>query len=78
MDKLKKNVLYLLIGCLLTAYLVARAIILPITIDEGGTFYNAVPRSVWDIITYVDPSPNNHILNTLLIKFLYPFLVLIR
>ncbi len=68
-DKLKKNVLYLLIGCLLTAYLVARAIILPITIDEGGTFYNAVPRSVWDIITYVDPSPNNHILNTLLIKF---------
>jgi len=68
-DKLKKNGLYLMIGSLFTAYLVARAIILPITIDEGGTFYNAVPRSFWDIITYVDPSPNNHILNTLLIKF---------
>ncbi len=68
MDKLKKNVLYLFIGSLFTAYLIARAIILPISIDEAGTFYNAVPRSVWDIITYVDPTPNNHILNTLLIK----------
>lgn len=69
MDNLKRNGVYLLIGLFFTAYLVARAIILPITIDEGGTYYNAVPRSFWDIVTYVDPSPNNHILNTLLIKF---------
>lgn len=68
MDNIKKDALYWLIGLFFVVYLVARAIILPITIDEGGTYFNAVPRSVWSIITYQDPSPNNHIVNTLFIK----------
>ncbi len=68
MDKKKNDLLYWLIGLLFTIYLIIRAVVIPVTIDEAGTFFNAVPRSVWDIITYVDPVPNNHIVNTLLIK----------
>lgn len=61
--------IYLLIGLLFTAYLTARAIIIPMTIDEAGTYFNYTPLKVWDIIFYTkDSSPNNHVLNTLGIK----------
>ena len=49
-------------------YIVLRAIKIPITHDEAGTILNFSTQSVWDIITYRDPIPNNHLLNTLLIK----------
>ncbi|MBK7441246.1 MAG: hypothetical protein IPI65_06870 [Bacteroidetes bacterium] len=32
--------IYLFIGLLFTAYLSARAIIIPMTIDEAGTYFN--------------------------------------
>lgn len=63
------NIIYMVIGIAILLYLVAKAIAIPVTIDESGTYYNYAQKSVWDIITYANyPSPNNHILNTLLIK----------
>lgn len=50
------------------SYIVLRAIKIPITHDEAGTILNFSTQTCWDIITYKEPIPNNHILNTLLIK----------
>ena len=52
------------------AYIILRTVRIPITHDEAGTILNFSSQSVWDIITYKNPIPNNHILNTLLIKCL--------
>ena len=61
--------IYFFLGLLFTIYLTIRAIVIPITIDEAGTYYNYMPRSVADILLFNgDPSPNNHILNTLSMK----------
>lgn len=49
-------------------YVILRAALIPITHDEANTCLTFSVQSVWDIITYSDPIPNNHILNTLLIK----------
>ncbi len=40
----------------------------PITHDEVSTIFMAKNESIWNIITYKNPIPNNHILNTLLTK----------
>ncbi len=50
-------------------YLILRITKIPITHDEAGTILNFSTQPLWDIITYRDPIPNNHILNTLLIKW---------
>lgn len=57
-------------GVLLFIYIVLRAILLPVTHDESNTVLTYAAYSVWDIVLYTDPIPNNHILNTLLIKLL--------
>lgn len=63
-DLLMRSVLFAFL-----LYIVLRARLIPITIDEVSTVLNHVPRSVMDIITYKnDATPNNHVLNTLLIK----------
>lgn len=56
------------LGILLFVYVLARAILLPITHDESNTCLTYSTMSVHDIVTYERPIPNNHILNTLLIK----------
>ncbi len=51
---------------LVAAYVVARAILLPLTHDEASTMFNHLPRLAIDLIFYQrDSNPNNHILNTL-------------
>ncbi|MFM7155831.1 MAG: hypothetical protein ACKOZV_17050, partial [Bacteroidota bacterium] len=51
------------------AYIAIRAFRLPITVDEASTAINHVPRLVVDTLFYErEANPNNHILNTLLIK----------
>lgn len=55
------------LGIVLFFLITKEAIVLPLTHDEGNTLYCST-TSVWDIVTYKDPVPNNHILNTLLIK----------
>jgi len=62
-----------LIGILFFIYVLIRASVVSITIDEAQTCLAYVPLSVKSIVTYAVPIPNNHILNTLLIK-LFSFL----
>lgn len=51
-------------------YVVLRAINIPLTHDEALSYSLFVPKNIFDIIGYVETygMPNNHILNTLLIK----------
>ncbi|MBK9732291.1 MAG: hypothetical protein IPO83_13595 [Chitinophagaceae bacterium] len=63
-----KTVFPVLLGILLMVYVVARAILLPITHDESNTCLTYSTMSIHDIVTYERPIPNNHILNTLLVK----------
>lgn len=63
-------------------YVLIRAWNIPITVDECSTTYSHVPRSVLDLLfLQTDANPNNHILNTLLIKMFtglfgwHPFVV---
>lgn len=52
------------------AYVTMRAWLLPVTHDEASTIINHVPRLVSDTLTFQnEANPNNHILNTLGIKF---------
>jgi hypothetical protein len=59
---------FLFSGILLLLYCWLRAYRIPITHDEAGTILNFASQSVRDILLYKDPIPNNHLLNTLLIK----------
>ncbi len=58
----------IIIGVALLVYVILRAALIPITHDEANTCLTFSVKPVWDIVTYADPIPNNHILNTLLIK----------
>ena len=50
-------------------YVVIRAWLIPVTVDESSTAITHVPRAVFDTLFFKsDANPNNHILNTLLIK----------
>lgn len=51
-------------------YLFFRITLIPITHDEAGTILNFSTQPVWDIVTFKDPVPNNHIFHTLLVKAL--------
>jgi hypothetical protein len=60
-----------LIAALFLLYILVRSWMVPITIDEASTCFNHVPRRLFDILTYAtDATPNNHVLNTILIKIL--------
>jgi hypothetical protein len=65
-----QNMLYfLLFGALLT-YITARAIVIPITVDEGCTILSQITKDTYEIVNFEkDSSINNHIFNTLCIKF---------
>jgi Dolichyl-phosphate-mannose-protein mannosyltransferase len=58
-------------GIAIFVYLIFRAILIPMTDDEYVSFHNFVSSDVWSIITYkpTEWRANNHILNTLFIKF---------
>ncbi len=73
MKKLDRNVLPALAAAYFI-YVCLRAWLLPLTTDEGATWWNYVPDPVADLLAYTDPIPNNHLLNTLLIKFFTQFL----
>ncbi len=65
---LKKSWLLCLFGVCMFVYIVIRAFTVSITHDEVNTCLLYAPMSVYDIVTYKDPIPNNHILHTLLVK----------
>ncbi len=68
----RKEVIYALIGLSLLVYICARAFFLPITVDEGCTILAQITKDTYEIVTFEkDAYTNNHIFNTLCIKFLF-------
>lgn len=66
--EIKEHGLFILIGIILFTLVTIESATVPLTHDEGNTIFCST-TSVFDIISYKDPVPNNHILNTLFIKF---------
>ncbi len=64
---------YTITGALFFLYVLARAITVGVTYDEAWTLMDFVPISVEHILSCNPCDANNHILNTLLIKWLYLF-----
>lgn len=63
----KANLVWITMGLLLWILVAREASRVPVTHDEVNTI--ALSQApLWDIISYKDPIPNNHILNTLFIK----------
>lgn len=66
------NISYLF-GFLILIYLIFRIIELPLSDDEYMTLHLHVSQNLWNIVTTGQPNtdwaPNNHVLNTLMMKF---------
>ncbi len=78
----KTDILLAAIAMAFGVYVLIRAWVIPITVDECSTAVSHVPRDVLDLLfLQTNANPNNHILNTLLIKALtgmfgwHPFIV---
>ena len=65
---------YILLAISVFLYVLIRAIKLDITYDEAYTISEVVPRSVYHILNFTPCEANNHLLNSLAIKFLFSFL----
>lgn len=63
----RNSKLFISLGLVLFFLIVREAILIPLTHDEYSTIMVSY-QSIFDIITYKDPIPNNHILNTILLK----------
>jgi hypothetical protein len=70
---LKQKLPYTIIAIIFFLYAFIRALQLGITYDEAYTLSYLVPETYLQIITYHDVDANNHILNSILIKFLFSF-----
>jgi len=61
--------LSIITGCGLLVYIIYKAWFLSFTHDESYTYLHYVHQNFMDIISYKTPYTNNHILNTVLIKY---------
>lgn len=69
MERKTETLIYTVLSAAFGVYIILRAWMLPITVDESTTAVIHVQRTVLDTLTYsTEANPNNHILNTLLIK----------
>ncbi len=59
------------LGAGILTYLIVKALTMQITHDESYTVEILSKQPIWDLITYKSSYTNNHILNTLLVKFLF-------
>lgn len=66
-DRLEKF-LPLILSLLFLFYFIAKALLVPITHDEASSCLVFSAQSVKSILSYDDPWPTNHILNTLAVK----------
>lgn len=73
LTKVNKYTFLLLFASVFIAILY-KALTIPITHDECATTVHYINFSYWEIMMYPDSWPNNHILNTLSVKFLTSFL----
>ena len=67
-DPTVENITLALVGLFLLFLIIKKAIFIPFTHDEVSTVSYFSKMGLWAIVSYQDPIPNNHILNTLLIK----------
>ncbi len=65
----KTNLLFILIGVSILLYILVKATISSFTHDESYTYLYYVHTSFMDIISFKDWFTNNHILNSLLMKY---------
>lgn len=71
MKRKTEGLIFAVISAAFGIYIILRAWTIPITVDESTTAVIHVQRTVLDTLTYSEEAnPNNHILNTLLIKLL--------
>ena len=63
--------IYLSLGFLAFIYVFVRAIYMDITFDEAWTIKMSIPQTYGAILFYTDSGSNNHLLNSVLIKFFY-------
>ena len=69
MERKTEKLIFAVLSAAFGVYVVLRAWMIPITVDESTTAVIHVHRSVLDTLTYsTEANPNNHILNTLAIK----------
>ena len=67
----KANLIFGGIALIFAVYVLLRAWLIPITVDESSTAISHVPRNMFHtLFLRWDANPNNHILNTLLIRVL--------
>jgi hypothetical protein len=64
-------VLPMALGIGILTYLITKSLVMQITCDEAYTVEILAKQPVWDLISYKSSYTNNHILNTLLVKFLF-------
>jgi hypothetical protein len=69
----KSKYLYVVVGLLAFLYVLTRSIFVGITYDEAWTISSFVPLKPFDLLVYPPSDANNHLLNTILIKFFYHF-----
>ncbi len=69
MNQKIENLFFISLGAAFGLYVLLRAWLLPMTVDESATVINHVPRLVVDTLFFqTEANPNNHILNTIAIK----------
>jgi hypothetical protein len=69
MNRNIEKLLFITFGTAFGIYILLRAWLLPMTVDESATVINHVPRLVADTLFFKkEANPNNHILNTIAIK----------
>jgi hypothetical protein len=64
-------VLPMALGIGILTYIITKSLVMQITCDEAYTVEILAKQPVWDLISYKSSYTNNHILNTLLVKFLF-------
>ncbi|WP_197456830.1 hypothetical protein [Cephaloticoccus primus] len=67
----KIAIIYTVIGLTFFSYALVRAIKVGVTYDEVVTLQEFVPQSLHSILFKASPIANNHMLNTVVIKFLF-------
>jgi hypothetical protein len=66
-----RQIFPLILGGSILTFLITKAILMQVTCDEAYTVVMLPKESVWNLVTYKSSYTNNHILNTLLVKWLF-------
>jgi len=68
-NKLLSTVIILLLSIAIFSYIATKATVSSFTIDESYTYLHYVHHSFMDILSHKNPYTNNHLLNSLMMKY---------